>query len=466
MSWLSDALDYAGGSLDKPGRAVRGLLGGRPDEFANLLPFSDSLGVTDPANQVSGRDLVTNAFGSTGSDLGDSILGFGAEMALDPTTYFGGAIGRLGGRALGRGLESAAAARGPGYGTTALDVLRSPQAIGAATPLPSPDRIERVMGLLPYPTPLRNKSLFAMTPEEVATLKGIGEANTAARDAHAKRMIDMGLNRDSERLLGEIGDYAPQALSELPPGSRILGNGAHGIAFQTPAGDVVRMGSTPAGELGRPVTDAVLQPTRTADYPMRGDPGNAIRVERMPKVAGVGDAAADYWRQGAYPLGEYSPRGVADYMTGAMPEYMQKTRLDWLTDQARAQGLNFWDNHLGNVGIHEGRPVIVDPGAYQVVAPGAKLTDAAVTPLASGEAASVARQVAEAGQDVMFNGAYNPVVAPARPGFLSRALLDALGGRPAMRRALDRGLAAPTYQRDLGRGGLLAGALLGSTSGG
>jgi hypothetical protein len=42
-------LQYIGETLDKPGRAVRGLLGGQgPAALANLIPFSDTLGITDP----------------------------------------------------------------------------------------------------------------------------------------------------------------------------------------------------------------------------------------------------------------------------------------------------------------------------------------------------------------------------------------------------------------------------------
>ncbi len=103
MSWLLDALEYAMDSADKPGRAVRGALMGRADEVAAALPFSDSLGITDPSRRVSGRDLVST-LGGTGSDTADGVLGFGAEVALDPTTYVGLGAAR---RALGLGGRAA-----------------------------------------------------------------------------------------------------------------------------------------------------------------------------------------------------------------------------------------------------------------------------------------------------------------------------------------------------------------------
>jgi hypothetical protein len=83
---LGEALGYIAGSIDKPGRAVRGLLGGRPHEALAALPFSDTLGLTDPSEAVSGRDL-TNQWGWTGkhdTGIGATLAGLGTEMALDP----------------------------------------------------------------------------------------------------------------------------------------------------------------------------------------------------------------------------------------------------------------------------------------------------------------------------------------------------------------------------------------------
>lgn len=88
---LMSLLQYVGETLDKPGRAVRGLLAGRPEELANLIPFSDMMGLTDPAQSVSGRDLLeTHGIldaNEEGLDLGD-VAGFGAEVLTDPFTFF------------------------------------------------------------------------------------------------------------------------------------------------------------------------------------------------------------------------------------------------------------------------------------------------------------------------------------------------------------------------------------------
>lgn len=117
MSALLDALGWVGESLDKPGRAVRGALGGQGlGAFKNLIPFSDTAGITDPSQAVSGRDLLQQwgAVGERDQDegigLGD-IAGFGAEMALDPTTYLGiGTLKHLG--RLGK-LKAASKAASP-----------------------------------------------------------------------------------------------------------------------------------------------------------------------------------------------------------------------------------------------------------------------------------------------------------------------------------------------------------------
>ncbi len=46
---LTKPLEYAGGIEEKfGGRAIRGLLGGKPRELLSVVPFSDTLGITEP----------------------------------------------------------------------------------------------------------------------------------------------------------------------------------------------------------------------------------------------------------------------------------------------------------------------------------------------------------------------------------------------------------------------------------
>jgi len=91
------ALGYLGSSLDKlGGRELRGLLGGNPKELLSAIPFSDTLGITDPRDIVSGRELydrLGDRFGwNTRGDQGwgSSLAGMGMEAALDPLTLLGG----------------------------------------------------------------------------------------------------------------------------------------------------------------------------------------------------------------------------------------------------------------------------------------------------------------------------------------------------------------------------------------
>lgn len=375
---MFDALDYILGTLDKPGRATRGLLGGNAREGLGFIPFSDTLGLTDKSEAVSGRDLLTAHGIKTGSDFGDSILGFGAELALDPTTYLGGFAGRLGGKAIGRGLETAARARGPGYATSADDVMS---------------------------------------------------------------MLNRGVNNNPDHayqamhLLDQYAPSGPGPFREIPPGSEFLGAGGEAFALKTPAGDVVRVGTGNPGEAGRPMADSLLPATRTVQFPPAPGADDAIRVERSPLAADVGDSAK--WSKPLFAemmSPASSPDEMQRIMAAMSPQDLAsagKTRIGALKDTARSQGLDFWDTHSGNVGTYHGRPVVIDPGA--------------VTPLPD------------------FAGGFQSVTTPGQPGDLSSLLLDLLGGRRAMQRALDAGRSAPAYERNLGYAGLFAGGSLGAT---
>jgi len=109
-------LQYAGETLDKPGAALRGLLAGEPEQLLNLIPFSDTLGITEPKERVSGRDLLEKwgiaPENAPGFDWWD-VAGFGAEVALDPLILLSGpaksltAAGRKAAEA-GRGVKEVA----------------------------------------------------------------------------------------------------------------------------------------------------------------------------------------------------------------------------------------------------------------------------------------------------------------------------------------------------------------------
>jgi hypothetical protein len=132
-------LAYLGGSLDKAfgARAIRGVLGGRPEEALSVIPFSDTLGITDEKNVVRGRDLLENAGilgpSEPGLDAGD-VAGLATDVALDPATWltFGaGALSKLGQSAKAAGvLPKTAAARMAGLAAGSSELGTLAQAVG------------------------------------------------------------------------------------------------------------------------------------------------------------------------------------------------------------------------------------------------------------------------------------------------------------------------------------------------
>lgn len=342
MSAILDALGYVGDALDKPGRAVRGLLGGRPEEALAAVPFSDAMGLTNAANRVSGSDLLRQMGVDAGDGLGGTLAGIGVEMATDPLTWGGAGLGAM----LGRRAGAAAMARGPRYETTADDLMRQVDALPPGW----------------------------------------------QRDAAADRIA--GLSKT-----------APEVFGEIPTGSQFLGVGAEGLAMKTPADDVVRVGMYKAGTPTRPVADTVLPATRTADYgagPVVG------RAERMPLADGVGSQT--FWESPAVPGG---------------PE-----RMSALIDRAEREGIDFFDIAPRNVGVANGRSVIIDPGSFDVLP--------------------------------SFAGGYAPLTRAAEPSALMNALIGLGGGDEAVRAAINAGRADPGMMYTLARLGGMGGAGVGA----
>lgn len=142
MSELMDALSYLGGMAEKPGRAVRGLLAGRPREGLAVLPFSDALGVTAEADRVYGRDLMGQWGLETGDETGDFALGLGIDLATDPLMYLGLGVGGRAAAGVARGgLDDLAANAGRGAaGAGKAGGSVDPWAAGAVDPVaPLPD---------------------------------------------------------------------------------------------------------------------------------------------------------------------------------------------------------------------------------------------------------------------------------------------------------------------------------------
>ena len=149
-------LGWIGGSLDKAfgGRAIRGLLGGRPEELLSVLPWSDTLGITDPAKSVSGSELLGNKDADFLSPEG--IGGLGLEMLLDPSTYLtfgaGAAATQLGKTATKAGIKvpTSVAVKGLKAGSMEADNLARAAskftAQGPVTPGMLADVVDKPLG--------------------------------------------------------------------------------------------------------------------------------------------------------------------------------------------------------------------------------------------------------------------------------------------------------------------------------
>ena len=76
------ALGFVGDVFDRPGNAVRAALTGDFGGFLGLLPFSETLGIFDDTDRVSGQDVLEN-FGlfDEGKDAG-LFTGKGAAVWL------------------------------------------------------------------------------------------------------------------------------------------------------------------------------------------------------------------------------------------------------------------------------------------------------------------------------------------------------------------------------------------------
>jgi hypothetical protein len=182
-------LQYVGETLDKPGRATRGLLTGNYGELANLIPFSDAMGLTNPEQSVSGRDMLEK-WGALGPnevgvlDRGD-VAGLAAEMAFDPTAFLS-----LGGKALTTAGKAAKAAGVPLKGAARYGRLgasltgAAPEALDAATHAASKSGTtlgalhgEQMGGLFGLGIPFTGKTWvpeIAKGPKAQAVSEGIG----------------------------------------------------------------------------------------------------------------------------------------------------------------------------------------------------------------------------------------------------------------------------------------------------
>jgi ADP-ribosyltransferase exoenzyme len=135
---LGGGLGYAGDVMEKfGGREVRGLLGGKPREPLSAIPFSDTLGITDPNERVRGADLARQwGLARPDDPFSQAATGFGIDVLTDPLMW---ATGGFAGHRIAKGLAGAEEAPSR---FSQLKALREPTAMVKGLGRPE----ERVVG--------------------------------------------------------------------------------------------------------------------------------------------------------------------------------------------------------------------------------------------------------------------------------------------------------------------------------
>jgi len=214
LSTGTSGLQYLGETLDKPGRAFRGLLAGKPKELANLIPFSDAMGLTDPAESVSGRDLLEQhaglaknkpGFADLPDALGD-VAGFGVEVATDPLSYLLGplAAGKYVAKA-GKGAKAAFGLTTGPLGLLGVSGKYVPEIAKSATALKIAEAPGKALMAIPGMEALNRgrKALFDYRVKGQLSAAGqkLGEAQTAAQAVARPEAI-----KDWSKLAGSLED--------------------------------------------------------------------------------------------------------------------------------------------------------------------------------------------------------------------------------------------------------------------
>lgn len=114
LSSTLGAVGQVGDALDKytGGRAIRGALIGNPRELASIIPFSDTMGITDEHDATSGRSLLDH-YGITqagDNSLGAHAAGFLADNVLSPGNWLGAAGAFKAAPTVAKGIQAGAKA--------------------------------------------------------------------------------------------------------------------------------------------------------------------------------------------------------------------------------------------------------------------------------------------------------------------------------------------------------------------
>lgn len=215
---------WLGETLDKPGRAVRGTISGLTGGdwgggLLNLLPLSDTFGVTDPNEGVSGRDLLTH-FGITPEnrpgfqpiddpiDALSDVGGFLTEIGTDPLS------------ALSFGTTTAAGRAAKAAGTLS-------KGLGAG--IKAGERSLLSVGL-PFRDPLMELGVGSAKIGD--TLSGIGETVRSTAPVRAARAaLDPRVGGEYGRAAQQVQEIAYDARRQARA-KGVLAGKKHSAAFE------------------------------------------------------------------------------------------------------------------------------------------------------------------------------------------------------------------------------------------
>lgn len=250
---LGDAVNYVLGSLDKPGRAVRGVLGGNLHEGLAAIPFSDSLGITNPKDEVTPRALSDRLGltrpGDTG--WGGTIGSFATGMAADPLNWIpAGVAGKaaaraFGGTTLGRSMAESRLGRFAGDESGALglkfdDFAEPPKGMsrndpewvnnrtfyhGGATPFLEANQLD------PRKTALENlfgRGVYTTDNPEIAMSYMDKGMDGAQMKGPPQNIVDLLVRDASEgRFDGDVSRFREKPAGSLTPTDRMVWLHAH-----------------------------------------------------------------------------------------------------------------------------------------------------------------------------------------------------------------------------------------------
>jgi hypothetical protein len=315
---------YAG-PLEALGGIGGGILGGATTALGYLDKprqwLWNALGLPD-----QGEDVLTNLGMDKDNPL-TKILGMGLNVAGDPLTYAGGFLGKALGGLAGRGLEAAAAARGPEFATTVSELKNM-----AGEALPA----------------MQKANEWSYAPPRSPSLS-FTEALSSP--------------------------YAQQIAKEVPPGSEFFGAGAEATALRTPQGTVVRIGKRvqPLSEAAEATMRARgMDPNAPSMQATQPDPLQIPEVLQPMRHVQIGPYQVTHSPL-IQALSPQVDEMIAGMKEGGLRDVMDRieqlnTRYEGagarMAERLTGQGFRPWDVHEYNIGqTPEARWLVHDLGA-------------------------------------------------------------------------------------------------------